>query len=152
MDDMQAIVNATVATALLAQAANPAAGVAAPHITTLARTPAQARTGLLDYESSKGMKIYNAAVAVLSTKNFGNTADMHFSLKSDKERGSPQAILNVPKDGSTKSIIDLHGLLDLADIREHALVYEREKGRHAKKDVQLLVCIIGQRGQIHGTT
>ncbi len=140
MDNIQAIVDAAVAAALLAQAANPAPGVPVPLITSFARTPAQAKTGLLNYESSEGMKIYNAAVAALSTKYSGNTADMHIFLKNVKERGQTfgwQAIINVPKDGSTKSIIDQYGLLELADIRDHASTYENENGRNAQNASQM---------------
>jgi hypothetical protein len=54
-----------------------------------------------EFWSTNGMKIYNAAVAALSTKYSGNTNDMHIFLKKEKERGQTfgwQAILNVTKD------------------------------------------------------
>ena len=139
MDNIQALVDAAVAAALLAERANPA-GVPVPRITTFARTPAQANAGILNYESSEGMKIYNAAVAALSTKYSGNTNDMHIFLKNVKERGQTfgwQAITDVPKDGATKNLIEQYGLLELEDIRAHATIYENERERNAQNSSQM---------------
>jgi hypothetical protein len=78
---VQAIVDAAVAATMAAAipvGPEGPAGPAGPPI-TFARTPAQADTGILNYKSSEGMKIYNAAVAALPTKYSGNTGDMQYS-------------------------------------------------------------------------
>jgi hypothetical protein len=139
MENIQTLVDAAVAAALLAERANPAGG-AVPRITTFARTPAQTSAEILNYESSKGMKTYNAAVVALSTKYSGNTNNMHIFLKNVKERGQTfgwQAILNVPKDGSKKNVIEQYGLLELEDIQAHATIYENERGRNAQNASQM---------------
>ena len=64
----------------------PAGGVVAPEALAYACNPAQAITGLLNYKSAEGMKIYNAAIAALPTKYSGNTIDMHIFLKRGKAR------------------------------------------------------------------
>ena len=134
---VQVLVDAAVAAALMA-AAIPAPGVHAPPI--FARTPAQANVGILNYGSSEGMKIYNAAVAALSTKYSGNTSEMHIFLKNVNERGQSfgwQNILNVPKDGGTRNLVDQYGLITLEDIRAHALIYENALGRNAQNASQM---------------
>ena len=87
------------------------------------------------------MKIYDAAVAALSTKYSGNTNEMHIFLKNVNEREQSlgwQHILNVPKDaGGTRDLIDQYGLITLEDIRAHALVYENALGRDAQNASQM---------------
>ena len=134
---VQVLVDAAVAAALMA-AAIPAPGVHAPPI--FARTPAQANVGILNYGSSEGMKIYNAAVAALSTKYSGNTSEMHIFLKNVNERGQSfgwQNILNVPKDGGTRNLVDQYGLVTLEDIRAHALIYKNALARDAQNASQM---------------
>ena len=139
MADIQDLVDAAVAAALAERARVPPMAQA-PRVATFARTPAQANTGLLNYESSEGMKIYNAAIAALPTKYSGNTADMHIFLKNVKERGQSfgwNTILNVPKGDGVKNLIDQYGLLDLNDIKTHALAYENASGRDAQNASQM---------------
>jgi hypothetical protein len=50
-------------------------------------TAAARKIDLGFYESSEGIKIYNAAVAALSTKYTENTVDINIFLKNVKERG-----------------------------------------------------------------
>ena len=81
------------------------------------------------------MKIFNAAVAALPTKYSGNAVDMHVFLKNIKERAQNfgwKNIVNIPKGNDTKHLIDQYGLLDLEDIKAHALTYENENGRNAQ--------------------
>ena len=72
MENIQEIVDAAVAAALLAQAninANQAQDLGVgrhPIANNFARTPAFANVGVLNYATSEGMKIYNAAVAGLT--------------------------------------------------------------------------------------
>lgn len=134
---VQALVDAAVAAAVMA-AAIPAPGVPAPYI--FARTPAQVNVDILNYGSSEGMKIYNAAVAALPTQYSGNTSEMHVFLKNVNERGlffGWENILNVPKDGGTRNLIEQYGLITLQDIRAHASVYENALGRDAQNASQM---------------
>jgi hypothetical protein len=48
-----------------------------------------------------------------------------------------QAILNVPKDGTTKKPIQQYGLIDLADIWDQAIIYEKAMGREAQNASQM---------------
>jgi hypothetical protein len=142
---VQALVDAAVAAALMA-AAITAPGVQAPQIIipTFARTPAQANVGILNYGSSEGMKIYNAAVAALSTKYSGNTSDMHIFLKNVNERGQSfgwSSIINVPKDRGSRNLIDQYGLITLEDICDHASVNENALGRDAQNASQMYNCL-----------
>jgi hypothetical protein len=152
---VQAIVDAAVAAAIAA-AIPPAVAAAAaaipppavgggggpagpPPIVTFARTPAQHNVGLLNYGTSEGMKVYNAAIAALTTKYSGKV-DMHIFLTKVKERGQLfgwKSIIEIPKDGSKKDLIDQYGLIDLEDIKAHALTYENEAGRDAQNASQM---------------
>ena len=145
--DVQAIVDAAIAAeraAAAAIAAVPVPGaVPAPPliIPTFARTPAQAKVGILDYGSSEGMKIYNAAIAALPSKYTGNAIDMHVFLKNVKKRAQSfgwREILEIPTaDGTIKDLIDLYGLIELGDVKAHALTYENEGGRNAQNASQM---------------
>jgi hypothetical protein len=146
MENIQEIVDAAVAAALLAQAnvnANQAqelAGNRPPIANNFARTPALANVGVLNYSTNEGMKIYNAAVAGLSTKYNGNTSDMHIFLKNIKERGQSfgwHRILEIPKGGDTFNLIDQYGLVSLSEIQDHANVYEAANGRDAQNSSQM---------------
>ena len=146
--EVQALVDGAVAAAVAAAmaAAIPAdpappgpAGPAGPPI-FFARTPALAKVGLLDYGTSEGMKIYNAAIAGITMKYSGNAIDLHLFLKNVKERAQAygwQAILNIPKDGETKNLIDQYGLLDLEDVMNHAATYENAVNRDAQNSSQM---------------
>ena len=134
---VQAIVDAALAAAA---AAAPAIGVPAPPL-PYARTPAQAKVGVLNYGSNEGMKIYNAAVAALTPKYDGNALGLHIFLKKVKERGHDfgwRAILDIPKaDGTIKNLIDQYGLIELAEIQAHATTYENEGGRNGQNASQM---------------
>jgi hypothetical protein len=135
-----AAVAAAMAATIPAEPAPPGpAGPVGPPI-FFARTPALAKVGLLDYGTSEGMKIYNAAIAAITMKYSGNAIDLHLFLKNVKERAQAygwQAILNIPKDGETKNLIDQYGLLNLADIMDHAATYEDAIGRNAQNSSQM---------------
>ncbi len=77
---MQAIIEAAVAAALMAMGRAPGGALATP----FARTPAQASTGVINYNKSEGMKIFTDATAPTSPKYTGNTIDMHIFLKNVK--------------------------------------------------------------------
>jgi predicted RNA-binding protein YlxR (DUF448 family) len=134
---VQAIVDAALAAAA---AAAPAIGVPAPPL-PYARTPAQAKVGVLNYGSNEGMKIYNAAVAALTPKYDGNALGLHIFLKKVKERGHDfgwRAILDIPKaDGTIKNLIDQYGLIELEEIQAHAMIYENEGGRNGQNASQM---------------
>ena len=154
MADIQEIVQAAVAAALLEQAglaaeAAAAAGVAAPPeggagpaaVVLYARNPAQVSTGLLNYGSSEGMKIYNAAVAGLSIKYTGKALNMHLFLKNVKARGDTfgwKNILMVPTaSGESRNLTDKYGLITLQEVKDHALTYEETRGRDAQNSSQM---------------
>ena len=64
----------------------------------------------------------------------------YFFLKNVKERGQLfgwQSILNVPMGDTTKNLIDQYGLVELEDIKAHALIYENEAGRNAQNASQM---------------
>ena len=109
---------------------------------TFARTPAQANTGLLNYNSSEGMKIYTAAVAALSTKYSGNAGEMHIFLKGVSKRAQLfgwKAIVNIPTGAGadTKNLIDHYGLITLENLRAHAQTYEDTGNRNAQNALQM---------------
>ena len=61
-------------------------------------------------------------------------------MKNVKERGQLfgwQSILNEPKGDSTKNLIDKYCLVELEDIKAHALIYENEAGRNAQNASQM---------------
>jgi hypothetical protein len=144
-EEVQAIVDAAIAAeraAAAAAVAVPGGGPAPPiGIPLFARTPAQAKVGILDYGSSEGMKIYNAAVVALSSKYTGNAIDMHVFLKNVKKRAQSfgwRSILEIPTaGGTTKDLIDLYGLIELAEVKAHAMTYENEGGRDAQNASQM---------------
>ena len=92
--EVQALVDGAVAAAVAAAmtAAIPAgrapAGPADPVGPPIyvARTPALAKVGLLNYGSSEGMKIYNTAIAGITMKYSGNAIDLYLFFKNVKER------------------------------------------------------------------
>lgn len=141
---VQAIVDAAVAAAMAAAMAPPAGGgpggPPAP-IVTFARTPAQADTGLINYKSSEGMKIYTAAVAALPTKYSGNTGEMHIFLKSVSKRAQLfgwKNIINTPTGGdTTKNLCEQYGLITMAQVRNHAQMYENAQARDAQNASQM---------------
>ena len=142
--EVQALVNAAVAAALAEAVAGlamaPPAGPAGPIEIDFARTPAQANTGTLNYATSEGMTIYNAAVAPLSTRYSGNTSDMHIFLKSIGKRGKLfgwKNILNIPTATEVRDLTEQHGLVTLDEIRNHAQVYEVARGRDAQNASQM---------------
>jgi hypothetical protein len=137
---IQILIDAAVAAALEAAGAAPGAPAHPPAIATFARTPAQFNAGILNYGTSEGMKVYQAATAALTTRYNGKSNDMHIFLKNVKERAQLSGwedILNIPKDGGTKNVIDEYGLIDLDDIRAHATDYENEAGRNAQNATQM---------------
>ena len=146
--EVQAIVDGAVAAAVAAAMAaaipadpapvGPAVPVGPPII--FARTPALAKVGLLNYGTSGGMKIYNSAIAGITMKYSWNAIDLHLFLKNVKERAQAfgwQAILNIPKDGETKNLIDQYGLLTLEDITAHAATYENAVNTDAQNSSQM---------------
>ena len=133
-------VDAAVAAALLAAA--PPEGGAPPVGGPLAyaRNPAHVSVGLLNYGSSEGMKIYNAAVAGMSIKYTGKAINMHLFLKGVKARGDTfgwKNILTIPTADGTKNLTDQYGLITPADVKDHAMVYEVDKGRDAQNSSQM---------------
>ena len=143
-EEVQALVNAAVAAALAEAVAGlamaPPAGPEGPLEIHFARTPAQAKTGMLNYATSEGMKIYNAAVAPLSTRYSGNTSDMHIFLKSVGKRGKLfgwQNIINVPTAEANRDLTEQYGLITLNEIRAHAETYEAARGRDAQNASQM---------------
>lgn len=146
MENIQEIVDAAVAAALLAQAnvnANQAqdlAGNLPPFANNFARTPALANVGVINYATSEGMKIYNAAVTGLFNKYNGKANEMHIFLKNVKERSQTfgwNNILQVPKDGGTLNLIDQYGIISLTDVQAHARTYESVNGRDAQNSSQM---------------
>ena len=137
---IQIRIDAAVAAALEAAGAAPGAPPIPPAVATFARTPAQFNAGILNYGSSEGMKVYQAAIAALTTRYNGKSNDMHIFLKHVKERAQLSGwedIINIPKDGGTKNVIDEYGLIGLDDIRAHASDYENEAGRNAQNATQM---------------
>ena len=65
---------------------------------------------------------------------------MHVFLKNIKERAQHFRginIVNIPKGDETKHLIDQYGLLDLKDIKAHALTNKNESGRDAQNASQM---------------
>ena len=111
---IQIRIDAAVAAALEAAGAAPGAPPNPPAVATFARSPAQFNAGILNYGSSEGMKVYQAAIAALTTRYNGKSNDMHIFLKHVQERAQLSGwedIINIPKDGGTKNVIDEYGLI-----------------------------------------
>ena len=154
---IQARIDAAVAAALeAAAAAIPApipAGIPAPGAGPaaagppaaagdhFARTPAQAKDGIINYGTSDGMKLYNAAVQALATKYSGKAGDMHLFLKAVGKRVQKfgwDRIVNIPvEDGSTRNLLEQYGLISLSAVRAHAQTYESIRGRDAQNASQM---------------
>ena len=139
-EQVQAIVDAAIAAfaAGAAAAAGPPPAAAGP--VTFSINPANAKVGIINYDTTDGIKIYQSATAALATKYTGNTIDMYDFLKNVKDRADSfgwGAIVTIPKDGLTKDLIEQYGLITLDDIRAHAQMYVNEQGRDAQNASQM---------------
>jgi len=132
-------VDAAIAAAIANMAiTNPA--TAPPGPAAYARNPAQATAGVIDYRTSTGMKLYQAATAPLTTKFNMDTAGLHMFLKAAKERSQRemwQSIFNIPDgQGGMKNLFDSYGICTTEMIKAHAIGYESDQGREAQNSGQ----------------
>ena len=147
-EQVRDIVNAAILAERAEVAANPP-----PVVVAFARTPALANSGVLDYSSSEGMKIFAAAIAALPTKFTGEAKDLHLFLKDFKERASMNGwgtitTVTVPEEAGppivpahSYDLVSQYGIITLAQIRAQAEVYEIASGRDAQNSSLMYQCL-----------
>jgi hypothetical protein len=150
---LQPMVAAITAGAAVAPAAAPQ-GPVAP--VAFARTPAQARADLLDYELPGDAKIFASATAKLSTTFLLNKPNVSILLAELGDRSNSASwtttlhidIGAVPAAPGVAAIpvvqMDLlqdYGRLTLAQLRILVMVYQLAMNRHAQNDYQLYLAL-----------
>ena len=129
-----------------APAAAPAqpAPVQAPPAVAFARTPAQAATGIIDYSTRAGERLYQSATAKMDDDRYDGSAEGLFAfLGLVKERarkfGWDRGIMMIPDPagGNPRYLLDHYGSIAMADIRAHERGYINQPNRNAQ-DTYLL--------------
>jgi hypothetical protein len=158
--DFQALTAALVAAATtMAQAGAAAAPPVAPPVAAapaagggLARTPAQATKGMLDYkDNSTYAKIFTKATAAFPTV-FSlakpNVAVFLTELRTRAKAFAWTSLLTVIIDGANKSFIDVYGRVSLPEVLTHVNKFidfdfdTGDEGRLAQNDYQLFMAVM----------
>ena len=117
-------------------------------------TPATAVEGIIDYSTSAGRKLYQAATAKVEEDLFDCCADDLYSfLRAVKDRArefgwdaNGIGILSIPDDPenptSFKSLIEQHGEITLQEIRAFEETYLGQQNRSAQDAAQLYRCLM----------
>ena len=126
-------------------------GTSSTTAVAFALTPAQAVTGLIDYATSEGQKLYKSATAALTEEGFGlDAADLKVFLETLSDRAFEhdfKSILDIPEDASDPSstlhnLVSHHGKITLQQIRTHAQNYVSLQTREAQKSHQLYTLLM----------
>lgn len=143
----QQINNANAAIAAAAAANAPAAGGTA---TAFARTPAQAHTNLLDYQTSTGSKVYKAASTALKTPfdhKEPNVRNLLTELSNRAKANNWHDILqiNVAPAGQPANNVDLierYGMVTKEQVKAKATSFIDQQNRNAQNDWNLYETLI----------
>ena len=114
-----------------------------------ALSPALVTNEVIDYSTSVGQKLYNAAVESLQDPYDGSEDGLHIFLEQLKTRAECMGwmtILDVPPDlaqpDEVINIISDYGQLSLQQIRDHATTYVQQQVRAAQDSAQLYQCLM----------
>jgi hypothetical protein len=95
-----------------------------------ALSPALVTNEVINYSTSVGQKLYNAAVESLQDPDVGGEEGLHIFLEQLKTRAECMGwmtILDLPPDlaqlGEVVNVISNYGQLSLQQIRDHAATY-----------------------------
>ncbi len=120
-----------------------------PRAVPFARTPAQATTGIIDYSTRMGERLYQTAVAKVDEERYDGSAEGLFPLLGlIKERarkfGWDNGIMMIPNPmgGPNRYILDHYGSITLAEIRNHEATYIAQQTRDAQDTYLLYECIM----------
>jgi len=145
--EVQAVVDAAIATALAAfaanqQAANPAvAQVLAPGIFSMTPGLANAATPW-DYSTSGGAKVYQTAVKPILPTFDGTQKNLKVFLQSVETKanrfGWTHLVLNIPDaQGVARDLLSQYGMLTIEEVRTEALTYVGDETRAAQASGQI---------------
>ena len=117
-------------------------------------SPAMAHTGIIDYFTTQGRKMYSAATAKLLEDLYDcNAEDLYTFLKALRERAREYSwdmdgvgIMSIPDDPvnptTFKSMIDNHGEIDIETIRAFEEVYFQGRSRSTQDAALLYKCLM----------
>ena len=117
-------------------------------------TPATVVSGIIDYTTSAGRKLYSAATTKLEEDLFDCCADDLYSfLKALKDRAREFGwdeygigIMSIPDDINNptnfRSIIDFHGEITLEHLTDFEATYVGAQNRAAQDSAQLYCCLM----------
>ena len=114
-----------------------------------ARTPAQATTGLIDYSTRMGERLYQLATAKLDEERYDGSAGGLFPvLDLIRERarkfGWDRGIMMIPnpRGEPDRYLLDHYGSISLADIRGHEITYITQPNRSTQDTYLLYECVM----------
>jgi hypothetical protein len=133
--------NAAVAAGAQAQQP-PAQQLPAP----FALSPALAVTGVIDYTTTAGAKIWKAAIYPLKDEFDANAANLKTFLDQLNDQSKQfgwEDILTIPVgQNETKNLISSYGEVTLAQVRTHAQTYVAAQDCRAQASQQMFHCIM----------
>jgi hypothetical protein len=116
-----------------------------PAVVGFARTPAQARTDLLDYEfSAADGKIFTKATTKLDTTFSTTTPNVTILLAEILVRSQSSswgALLAMTIGGVALQFLEHYGRVTLAELKTHVNTFIDANGRLAQNDYQLYLCL-----------
>jgi hypothetical protein len=114
-----------------------------------ALSPALVTNEVINYSTSDGQKLCNAAVVSLQDPCDGGEDGLHIFLEQLKTRAECMGwmtILDVPPDlaqpDEVINVISDYGQLSLQQIRDHATTYVQQQVRAAQDSAQLYQCLM----------
>ena len=118
-------------------------------VVTFARTPAQAATGIIDYGSRMGERLYQSATAKVDEDRYDGSADGLFPMlglirERARKFGWDQGIMRIPdEDGNNpRLLLDHYGSISIGEVREHERSYISTHTRDAQDTYLLYECIM----------
>ena len=117
---------------------------------TFSLTPAQANSGdIIDYTTTAGLKIYNAATEALPVKFDCQSKSVSTFCEKLIDRANEAGwktgasnMLTIPdSNGEDRSLLTEYGRLTEEDIRNHADTYMANESRQAQNNVQMYNCL-----------
>ena len=114
-----------------------------------ARTPAQATTGIIDYSTRMGERLYQLATAKVDEERYDGSAEGLFPvIELIKERarkfGWDKGIMMIPDPmgGPNKYLLDHYGSVSMNSIRTHETTYITQPNRDAQDTYLLYECVM----------
>ena len=118
-------------------------------IVAFARTPAQSTTGIIDYSTRMGERLYQLATAKLDEETYDGSAEGLFPvIELIKERarkfGWDRGIMMIPdpRGGPNKYLLDHYGSITIDSIRDHESTYIARPNRQTQDTYLLYECVM----------